>query len=233
MLRAHGFAHLRIWPRGVDTALFQPARRDGALRATWLTGQTHPEGKAILLYVGRLSWEKNLHLLAQAYRDMDHTRCYLVIVGGGPARSDLQRALHGLPVTFTGYLSGKALAAAYASADVFAFPSTTETFGQVVLEAMASGLPVVGLLAEGVRDLVTDEQTGLLLAQELMSEEEQVVEYRLRLSRLVHNQQPRERLRQAALAEARTRSWPLAMECLLRGYQEVITAKVKRQGLVA
>ena len=161
MLRAHGFAHLRIWPRGVDTALFQPARRDGALRATWLTGQTHPEGKAILLYVGRLSWEKNLHLLAQAYRDMDHTRCYLVIVGGGPARSDLQRALHGLPVTFTGYLSGKALAAAYASADVFAFPSTTETFGQVVLEAMASGLPVVGLLAEGVRDLVTDEQTGL------------------------------------------------------------------------
>ena len=233
MLRAHGFAHLHIWPRGVDTALFQPARRDGALSSTWLTGQTHPEGKAILLYVGRLSWEKNLHLLAQAYRDMDHTRCHLVIVGGGPARSDLQRALHGLPVTFTGYLSGEALAAAYASADVFAFPSTTETFGQVVLEAMASGLPVVGLLAEGVRDLVTDEQTGLLLAQAFLSEEEQVVEYRLRLSRLVYDQQARERLHRAALAEARTRSWSLAMERLLRGYQEVITAKVKRQGLVA
>ncbi len=229
MLRVQGFAHLRIWPRGVDTALFQPERRDGALRATWLAGQTHPEGKVILLYVGRLSWEKNLGLLVQAYRGMDHTRCHMVIVGGGPALSDVQQALHGLPVTFTGYLSGEALAAAYASADVFAFPSTTETFGQVVLEAMASGLPVVGLLAEGVRDLVTDEQTGLLLSQERMSEQEQVVEYRLRLSRLVQDQQARERMRQAALAEARTRSWHEAMECLLRGHQEVIAAEVMRQ----
>jgi glycosyltransferase involved in cell wall biosynthesis len=157
---------------------------------------------------------------------MDHTRCHLVIVGGGPAFSDLKKALYGVPVTFTGYLTGEALAAAYASSDVFAFPSTTETFGQVVLEAMASGLPVVGLLAEGVRDLVTDEQTGLLLSREHLSEEEQVMEYRLRLSRLVHDQQARERMRLAALAAARMQTWPLAMEHLLRGYREVIEAKL-------
>jgi glycosyltransferase involved in cell wall biosynthesis len=169
MLRSRGFAHLRLWPRGVDVTLFRPARRNGTLRETWLMERTHPEDKVILLYVGRLSWEKNLRLLAQAYSGMDHSCCHLVIVGDGPARSDLQQALHGLPVTFTGYLSGEALATAYASAEVFAFPSTTETFGQVVLEAMASGLPVVGLLADGVRDLVTDEQTGLLLAQEHLS----------------------------------------------------------------
>jgi len=228
VLHERGFARLRLWPGGVDTGLFKPERRDGELRAAWLAVHTHPEGKVILLYVGRLSREKNLRLLVQAYRDMDHNRCHLVIVGGGPARSDLQQALHGLPVTFTGYLSGEALAAAYASADVLAFPSTTETFGQVALEAMASGLPVVGLRAGGVRDQVTDEQTGLLLAYEQLSWEEQVVEYRLRLSRLVYDQQLRERMRVAALAEARTRNWPLAMERLLFGYQEVIAAKATR-----
>lgn len=228
VLRERGFVRLCLWPSGVDTALFQPERRDGELRATWLAGHMNPEGKVILLYVGRLSWEKNLHLLVQAYRGMDQNRCHLVIVGGGPARSDLQQALHGLPVTFTGYLSGEALAAAYASADVFAFPSTTETFGQVVLEAMASGLPVVGLRADGVRDLVTDEQTGLLLAYEQLSWEEQVVEYRLRLSRLISDQQLRESMRVTALAEARTRNWPFAMERLLFGYQEVIAAKATR-----
>jgi glycosyltransferase involved in cell wall biosynthesis len=85
---------------------------------------------------------------------MDHEHCHLVIVGDGPAHTEMQQKLAALPVTFTGYLTGETLARAYACADIFAFPSYTETFGQVVLEAMASGLPVAGLLSEGVCDLV-------------------------------------------------------------------------------
>lgn len=221
MLRVQGFERLRIWPRGVDTELFLPERRSEALRAEWLVGRVEPERKTVLLYVGRLSWEKNLRLLVQAYRGMDHTRCHLVIVGDGPAAVEIRQELSDVPVTLTGYLEGEDLARAYASADVFAFPSYTETFGQVVLEALASGLPVVGLLAEGVRDLVTHEQTGLLLDAQEMDQQEQVDRYRALLERLVWDRASRVRMGQAALLEARRRSWFEAMECVVQGYYEV------------
>lgn len=152
---------------------------------------------------------------------MDHRHCHLVLVGNGPAYAEIRRELADLPVTFTGYLSGEALAAAYASADIFAFPSCTETFGQVVVEAMASGLPVVGLLAEGVRDLVEQGRTGFLLDTS-QPYEEQVAGYRARLEHLVFNPGVRSIMGQAALVEAQQRSWPKAMQCLMNGYEEVI-----------
>jgi glycosyltransferase involved in cell wall biosynthesis len=225
MLREHGFERVRIWPRGVDTALFRPQRRSETLRAVWLAadGGANREEKAILLYVGRVSWEKNLRLLTAAYRAMDHTHCHLVIVGNGPARKEIQQELAEVPVTFTGYLSGEELAAAYASADIFAFPSTSETFGQVVLEAMASALPVVGVLSEGVRDLVEDGRSGFLLDASGMNEQEQAIGYRIRLEHLVYNLVMRYTLGQSALAEAQQRSWASAMQCLFDGYQDVIT----------
>lgn len=222
MLRMQGFTHLRIWPRGVDTGLFNPQRRSDALRASWLIQRTQPEQKTVLLYVGRVSWEKNLRLLVQAYREMDHERCHLVIVGEGPARAEMQQELQDVPVTFTGYLQGDALATAYASADVFAFPSVTETFGQVVLEAMASGLPVAGLLAEGVCDLVEHEQSGLLLNTHRLSDSEQTTMYRAHLARLIASVEERRSMSKAALQEAQRRSWYEAMESIMRGYQETI-----------
>lgn len=222
MLRVQGFEHLRLWPRGVDTNIFRPQRRSEALRASWLSKRTHPDEKRILLYVGRISWEKNLRLLIQAYRGMDHEHCHLVIVGDGPAHAEAQQELADCPVTFTGYLSGEKLATAYASADIFAFPSLTETFGQVVLEAMASQLPVAGLIAEGVRDLVEHEQTGLLLNIQGMHECEQVTAYRAELTRLVQNATLRFTLAHNALLAAQRRSWYEAMECLIHGYTEVI-----------
>jgi len=166
LLRTQGFEHLRIWSRGVDTTLFHPKRRSLALRTQWLSTRTDLDKASqpvLLLYVGRISWEKNLSLLIQAYQGMDHEHCHLVLVGDGPALTEVQSQLQGVPATFTGYLTGEDLSTAYASADLFAFPSYTETFGQVVLEAMASGLPVIGLQAEGVCDLVQHEQSGLLL----------------------------------------------------------------------
>ena len=230
MLRLQGFDHLRIWPRGVDMELFQPECKSDELRASWLSERTEPENKTILLYVGRVSWEKNLRLLIQAYRGMDFTRCHLVIVGDGPAYGEVQQELAGLPVTFTGYLRGPELATAYASADVFAFPSYTETFGQVVLEAMASGLPVVGLLSEGVCDLVKHDHTGFLLDAQKMSEEEQTVGYRSLLLRLIEDRQIRCEMSLAATARAHSQTWHEAMESLVRGYHEVIEA---HQPLVA
>jgi glycosyltransferase involved in cell wall biosynthesis len=220
MLRLQGFQHLRIWPRGVDTDLFRPDRSNAALRASWLQYREQPENKVVLLYVGRLSWEKNLRLLVQAYQRLDHHRCHLVIVGDGPASAEMQQELAGRPVTFTGYLRGEALAEAYASADVFAFPSCTETFGQVVLEAMASGLPVVGLVSEGVCDLVTNGRTGLLDRQR-SDEEEQIVGYQVRLRWLIDDHAARQVMGRAALSEAQRHCWPQAMQCLLQGYHEV------------
>ncbi len=222
MLRLEGFEHLRIWPRGVDTTIFKPERRSVSLRTSWL-GEEESQ-KTVLLYVGRVSWEKNLRLLVQAYRDMDHSDNHLVIVGEGPASLEMQQELAGLPVTFTGYLTGEVLATAYASSDVFAFPSRTETFGQVVLEAMASGLPVVGLIAEGVCDLVEHERTGLLVRDSKIGEDEQIVQYRRSLECLIRDAAKRQEMSRAALAEAQKRSWFEAMESLVRGYKEVVEA---------
>jgi glycosyltransferase involved in cell wall biosynthesis len=221
VLRKQGFQHLRIWPRGVETALFQPERRSGELRASWLE---EPRAKVVLLYAGRVSWEKNLRLLTQAYRGMDHARCHLVIVGDGPALKEVQQELAGLPVTFTGYLRGEELARAYASADIFAFPSRSETFGQVVLEAMASCLPVVGVLSEGVCDLVRDGKTGYLLDTGALAEKEQVMAYRAMLERLIYDDALRGAMGRTGLLEARQRSWPEAMQRLLDGYEEVLVS---------
>lgn len=224
MLSRQGFEHLRIWPRGVDSTLFRPERRDEALRAHWLQGRERPEEKTILLYVGRVSWEKNLKLLIQAYHGMDHDHCHLVIVGDGPAHVEAQQELSDVPVTFTGYLSGEALATAYATADVFAFPSYTETFGQVVLEAIASGLPVVGLLSDGVRDLIQHEQTGLLIDTDSLTAEDQVRAYRDCLTRLVRQHEMRRSMSRAALREAHRHSWYEAMQRIVQGYYEVSMA---------
>jgi glycosyltransferase involved in cell wall biosynthesis len=234
MLLTQGFEHLRIWSRGVDTTLFHPSHCSLELRAKWLSARTdleNVEPPVILLYVGRISWEKNLHLLIQAYQRMDHQHCHLVIVGNGPAFAEVQSKLQGVPVTFTGYLAGEDLATAYASADIFAFPSYTETFGQVVLEAMASGLPVVGLEAEGVCDLVRHEQSGLLLNTRGYSEEEQVEAYRTYLNRLVNNRLERTHFSQLALVDASRSTWYEAMERLVNGYGEAIEKKT--QNLIA
>lgn len=111
------------------------------------------------------------------------------------------------------------------SADIFAFPSTSETFGQVVLEAMASGLPVVGVLTEGVCDLVQNEHTGLMLDMQGLGEDKQVHGYLTHLQRLIQSTLVRHTMGQAALLEACQRSWSEAMDCLLRGYHEAIAER--------
>ncbi|HEY0757001.1 MAG TPA: glycosyltransferase family 1 protein [Ktedonobacteraceae bacterium] len=218
MLHAQGFQRVRIWPRGVDMSSFGPEQRDASKRAAWLDGGE----KVVLLYAGRVSWEKNLILLIKAYQEMDYRNCHLVIVGDGPALREIKQELDGLPVTYTGYLQGEELASAYASADFFAFPSKTETFGQVVLEAMASGLPVVGLQAEGVCDLVEDGKTGFLLNIADMPEAEQTTAYRDLLTSLVEQHELRQSMGLKAHQAALQHTWDEAMKSLLLGYTEVL-----------
>lgn len=142
-LRARGFANVVLWPRGVDTGLFHP--REGDLC----------QPKPVFLCVGRLAVEKNLEAFLGL--DLPGTK---VIVGDGPARAELERAYP--DAVFLGALQGEALAAVYASADVFVFPSRTDTFGLVLLEALASGLPVAAFPVAGPRDVIGSAPVGVL-----------------------------------------------------------------------
>ncbi|CAO3599564.1 unnamed protein product [Absidia cylindrospora] len=224
MLLEHGFDDdkVRLWPRGVNTHRFSPNHRSDALRAQWVSsaaaGGSYQEGgdKTIILYVGRVSYEKNLQLVIDTYKHMDHSACHLVVVGDGPALGSIKQSCSLLPVTFTGYLYGSDLATAYASADFFAFPSTTETFGQVVLEAMASGLPVSGLVAEGVRDLVQHKHTGLLLDSFTWQA------YKQHWERLIHSPGQRVKMGQRARQVASTFTWDTAMQRLVETYKDAI-----------
>jgi glycosyltransferase involved in cell wall biosynthesis len=149
---------LKILPRGLDTELFHPTRRDPAFFEKF--GATN--GQVRLLYVGRVSREKDLDLLAEAYRRLrnEELSIQLFIVGHGPYSETLHESLP--EAFFTGYLTGKDLASAYASADIFVFPSTTDTFGNVIIEAQASGVPVVVSDSGGPKELVEDNQNGLI-----------------------------------------------------------------------
>jgi glycosyltransferase involved in cell wall biosynthesis len=138
-LASLGLRNLGILGRGVDSSRFDPALRSPELRRSWGAA----DDSLVLLYVGRLAPEKNLALAVAAYRELRRSRdaVRFVLIGDGPARAALERANPDL--TFCGMQTGQALARGYASADIFLFPSETETFGNVTLEAMASGLAVV------------------------------------------------------------------------------------------
>ncbi|NTU43599.1 MAG: glycosyltransferase family 1 protein, partial [Nitrospirales bacterium] len=151
-------------PRWVDTSVFSPAKRVGHFWERYGVRNT-AEGPFVFIYVGRISREKNLELLAEAFRDMVNAgfQCTLAVVGDGPYRKEMEEALEGCPAVFTGFLDGETLCSAYASADVFVFPSATDTFGNVVLEAQASGLPVVVSDGGGPKELMENGITGLII----------------------------------------------------------------------
>jgi glycosyltransferase involved in cell wall biosynthesis len=150
---------VRVYPRGIDIERFHPAKRNGIFKKNYNLG----EGTK-LLYVGRVSKEKNLHLLAEAFERLVAIgqKVQLVVVGDGPYLEEMKHHLKGKPCCFTGYLQGEALAAVYASADLFVFPSTTDTFGNVVLEAQASGIPVIVSDQGGPCENILDGRTGTI-----------------------------------------------------------------------
>jgi glycosyltransferase involved in cell wall biosynthesis len=158
-LQAVGLHNVNVLDRGVDTKLFTPGRRCAALRRTWRVS----ESDLAVLYVGRIAPEKNLELAVAAYRAMQRCNASVqcIVVGDGPLRAPLQKAHPDL--IFCGIQTGEQLARHYASADVFLFPSETETFGNVTLEAMASGLVVVAYDYAAAHMHITHGKTGVLV----------------------------------------------------------------------
>ncbi|MGB0757574.1 MAG: glycosyltransferase family 4 protein [Patescibacteria group bacterium] len=205
-IEAEGINPVNLWKRGIDTNLFHP------LRAPKKSSQ-YP----VLLYVGRLSKEKNLFFLSECYKKLNAKEkvCDMVIVGDGDERKDLERQLP--DVTFTGYLKGKKLARAYASADIFTFPSGTETFGNVLLEAMASGLPVVTVNKGGARDLVKHGLTGFISS---LDDIEEFTEY---VRMLVVDEEKRVAYGNSASEYAKSYDWDSINGQLLEYYQSLIT----------
>ena len=191
---------LKIFPRGLDTELFHPGRRDSAFFEKF--GASN--GELRLLYVGRISREKDLDLLADAYRRLrkEGLPVRLFVVGHGPYSEALAKSLP--DAFFTGYLRGTELATAYASADIFVFPSTTDTFGNVILEAQASGLPVVVSDSGGPKELVAHKANGLI------TRSHNVEDFTDAIRALVTNQTLRERMANSARDSVTDRSWPRA-----------------------
>jgi glycosyltransferase involved in cell wall biosynthesis len=159
-LHAMGITNARLLRRAVDTQLFHPNRRDEALRACWGVDAATP----VVLYVGRIAPEKNLELAIQAFRAIRQKvpQARYVWVGDGPARDALQAAHPDF--IFAGVQRGEALARHYASADLFPFPSLSETFGNVIIEALAAGLPVVAYAEGAAREHLADGVNGYCVA---------------------------------------------------------------------
>ena len=212
-LQAHGIDNVALWQRGVNPASFSPAFRSSELRAQ-LGGDDVP----ILLYVGRLGREKNLHYLAQAMQVLARqgSRFKLVIVGQGPMRRALAERLP--EAVFTGPLEGEELSRWYASADVFVFPSIAETFGNVVLEAFASGLPVIGVDAGSVRELVSPNWNGRLAPADSPAA------FADAIRSLLHRPVDLARLGFGARVTAAQYRWPDVNRRLLEQYERLIAA---------
>jgi glycosyltransferase involved in cell wall biosynthesis/predicted metal-dependent phosphoesterase TrpH len=218
-LRGLGIAPERIgrWDRGVDPARFDPARRD-------------PEalgGGIKVLYAGRLTKEKGAELLADAFleaRSRD-PRLHLSLAGGGP-EEEVLRARLGEHATFLGWLEGDDLARAYASADIFLFASRTDTYGQVILEAQASGLPVVAVAEGGPLSLIDDGRTGLLRPAQAASLATAVCD-------LAASSERRQSLAREALASVTERTWETALERLGDGYRLVLGDAAQRPARAA
>ncbi|MDP1611227.1 MAG: glycosyltransferase family 1 protein [Sulfuritalea sp.] len=157
-LQRRGYRNLRVVARGVDTALFNPARRNANLRNIWKVG----ERDLVVAHVGRLAPEKNLPLVLDSFEAIRRYApgARLLLVGDGPARARLERE-HPDHI-YAGMRHGEDLAAHYASADLFLFPSMTDTWGNVVLEALASGLPVVAYRMAAAAELIRHGDNGML-----------------------------------------------------------------------
>lgn len=210
-LQQQGFRRVRWWKRGIDTDLFTPGECRSDVRA-WLT-DGHPDD-FLVINVGRQAPEKRLELLRETLFPEPKVR--LALIGAGPSHDHLRQVFAGTPTVMTGYLRGQALVDAYRAADAFIFPSTTETFGLVALEAMACRLPVIAARTGGVLDTVIDGENGLFY------DPAQPTEMRHLIRRLRDDPALRHRLANNALTHARSRSWRATMDQLVDYYHAAI-----------
>ncbi len=212
-LRQHGIERVDLWQRGVDTETFHPAKASPEMRHYLSQGEpTSP----LFLYVGRLGAEKEIETIEPILAAIPGSR--LAIVGDGPHRLQLEQHFANTPTHFVGYLQGETLAAAYASADAFIFPSRTETLGLVLLEAMAAGCPAIAARSGGIPDIVTDGQNGYLF------DPQDPLAAITATQKLLTASDSNLNLRQNARAEAERWGWAAATR-QLQGYYQLVVAK--------
>lgn len=209
LLKQKVHRHIEVWGRGIDHFLYSPAKRSQQIRKRY--GIT---AKNIILYVGRIAPEKDIQVVLDTYHSLPVSlkrESHLIIAGDGPLFKTLA-AQKDPNITFTGFIEGKELAKVYASADVFLFPSSTETFGNVVLEALSSGLPVICAKAGGVQHLVQHGVNGFLCQSKNTNHFTQAV------STVLTDQSIRVSFRAAARQFALSQSWDNIFNTLIKSY---------------
>jgi len=219
LLIEHGFdsKKMRLMPRGIDTDQFAP---EWKIEEFW-EGKDVPEGLNIL-YVGRISKEKNVDILIDAFLKLSRnvSGINLVLVGDGPYLEEIRKSQLGKNIFYTGFLKGRELAKAYASADIFAFPSTTDTFGNAVLEAQASGLPAIVSGKGGPKEIIIPNKTGLVVSTSDAAGFEEA------LRKLIKGSDLRKSMAYHARELAKTKSW----DVIFRNFwnTEVTSEKIKK-----
>lgn len=211
ILRSHGIKNLTLLPHGVDSEVFNPDYRSQEWR------RDHGvEDKTVILYAGRLVWEKDLKTFADSYKIISGMRddIKFVLAGDGPVKNELEKMMPG--ALFLGYQKGNNLSTAFASSDIFVFPSTTETFGNVTLEAMASGIPAVCVREGGAYDVIQDEVTGLI------AEPRNAEDLAAKIMSLADNPMRRIEMGQKAYEYAKEQTWSNIFSRLFDSYLDVV-----------
>lgn len=207
-LERNGFNNLGCWGRGVDTDLYSPDKRDTELRKH-LLGR---DKEHIVLFTGRVSKDKNIRFILDAL--VDNSSIRLVVAGNGPSFGELKSAYESRGVIFTGYLDSQTLARYYASSDLLAFASQTDTYGQVLNEALASGLPVVAAGNAVVKEVLSD--VGIYYPPGDVSA------FRRTINHLLEDQQKREEISKTGLQLTAERTWKKSIEQLLNHFKMVL-----------
>jgi phosphatidylinositol alpha 1,6-mannosyltransferase len=212
-LEAHGVKNLlKIYP-GVDTRDFSPRNRSEDFRK-----KIGAEGKTVLAYVGRLVWEKNLRLVVDAWKKIkDRSKMRLLVVGDGPMRKQIQKELP--DAYFTGFLPENELHSAFASSDIFIFPSMMETFGSVTIEALASGVPAIIARGSAACDFVLNGKNGIIVDPVDPTELVAAIE------RLVNFPEERQKMSTEAVRSSRSFSWEETLEKYLALYDKFLSPK--------
>lgn len=205
-------SEIRIWARGVDIEQFNPTKRDEQWRES---AGLNKDDKAIT-FVSRLVWEKNLQTFVDAVKKLENN-VKPIIVGDGPAMNELKDILPS--AHFTGFVTGEELSKAYAGSDIFFFPSETETFGNVTLEAMASGLPCVVADAPGSKSLVESGINGYL------SPPRDTVQFAECIQKMVDDDELRTKMGEAARQKALAYAWDTVNEQLVENYRKALAAQ--------
>ncbi|WP_079480057.1 glycosyltransferase family 4 protein [Halobacillus salinus] len=216
-LVAKNFHNVSVWDRGVAVDHYHPRHKNDAMRERLTDGK--PENK-LLVFVGRLAPEKEIHKLRPLLDERDDIS--LAIVGDGPVKDELEQTFEGTNTTFTGLLHGEELAQAFSSSDALIFPSVTETLGLVILEAMASGLPVIAAKSGPTMEQVEDGRTGLLFENE---NTESIIQAINRLE----DEELYQHMCENARKEAEKYSWQKPSEQILDYYFETLEVFQKNQ----